>query len=264
MLIFIISLRSAKVSKSWDRVCKQLERTLRSICNQTSPDFRVVVVCHERPRIQYQHPHIDFVQVDFPTPDPANMESKCADQHRKFWVGIKYAMQFPSSHIMSVDSDDCISQHIAAFVKQHQDCNGWFVQQGYQYRDGSAFIRLLKGEFEQICGTCNIIRTDHIYAYIQTMSLDDIQDRYLLHHKDLPNIMKGRGVPLQPLPFPGAVYVTDNSENIEGDTALILKNLSVSWRGSIKYRLLLLLRAIASRPLSFSIRQEFGLYKLSH
>ncbi|MBD1823592.1 glycosyltransferase family 2 protein [Cyanobacteria bacterium FACHB-DQ100] len=264
MLIFIISLRSAKVSKSWHRVSKQLERTLRSVCNQTSPDFQVVVVCHERPVIQYEHPQINFVEVDFPTPDPAHMESKCADQHRKFWVGAQYAMQFSSSHIMAVDSDDCISKRLTAFVQQNKDCNGWFINRGYKYRDGSTLIQPLKNRFEQICGTCNIIRTDLIYAYLQTMKLDDIQDRYLLHHKDLPNIMKSRGFPLQPLPFPGAVYVTDNAENIQADTASALKGLSGSWRGSIKYRLLLLQGTIASRPLTRSVRQEFGLHRLSY
>ncbi|NJR49051.1 MAG: hypothetical protein HC780_05215 [Leptolyngbyaceae cyanobacterium CSU_1_3] len=155
---------------------------------------------------------------------------------------------------MFVDSDDCISKNIAEFVSQNQDCNGWFLSTGYQYREGSRFIRYIKKGFGRSCGTCNIIRTDLISSYIKTTQPEDIKDRAFLHHVDLPRIMASRGHSLQSLPFPGAVYITDNSENFVGQTSIVLKNLSVSLRGSVKYRLILLMRAIASRPLRYTFR----------
>lgn len=68
MLVFIIPVKSKKIANSWERVSKLVERCLKSACNQTSPIFRAVVVCNEKPDIQFQHPHIHYVEVDFPPP----------------------------------------------------------------------------------------------------------------------------------------------------------------------------------------------------
>ncbi|UWU48472.1 hypothetical protein APLC1_3267 [Limnospira platensis C1] len=45
MLGFFIPIKSRKISKSWDNLSLLLERTARSMCNQTHPDFRIIVVC---------------------------------------------------------------------------------------------------------------------------------------------------------------------------------------------------------------------------
>jgi hypothetical protein len=68
MLTFIVPIKSRKIANSWTLVSQLAERTLRSICNQTSSNFRVVVVCNEKPDIQFEHPHIDYIQVDFLIP----------------------------------------------------------------------------------------------------------------------------------------------------------------------------------------------------
>jgi hypothetical protein len=45
-----------------------LERTLSTIEAQTSSDFRVIVVCHQIPRLSHTYTHVEFVLVDFPAP----------------------------------------------------------------------------------------------------------------------------------------------------------------------------------------------------
>ncbi|MEP0811675.1 hypothetical protein [Coleofasciculus sp. FACHB-SPT9] len=39
--------------------------------NQTSPDFRVIFVCHKNQNIELNHPHITYIEVDLLPPDPA-------------------------------------------------------------------------------------------------------------------------------------------------------------------------------------------------
>lgn len=68
MLVFIIPIKSARVSSSWELVSKLFERTIKSVCNQTIPDFRVIIVCHEKPNIKFEHSNVTYIEVDFPIP----------------------------------------------------------------------------------------------------------------------------------------------------------------------------------------------------
>ena len=79
MLVFVIPVKSPLVSKSWNRFSKLFERCIQSVCNQTSPDFRVIVVCNEKPNTQFNHPHIQYIEVDFP---PPNLDSASYGQAR--------------------------------------------------------------------------------------------------------------------------------------------------------------------------------------
>ena len=67
-MIFIIPVKSAVISPSWHKFSKIFERTVRSVCQQTDQDFKVVVVCNEKPITDYEHPNIHYVYVDFPPP----------------------------------------------------------------------------------------------------------------------------------------------------------------------------------------------------
>ncbi len=68
MLTFIIPVKSEKVSGSWDQFSRLFERTLKSVSGQTSDAFRIVVVCHEKPDIAFDHPSIEYIHVDFAPP----------------------------------------------------------------------------------------------------------------------------------------------------------------------------------------------------
>lgn len=263
MLVFIIPLRSAKVAKSWDTVSKLLERTLRSVCRQTVDEFRVIVVCHELPILQQDYPKVEYVSVDLPIPDADDLESKETDKYRKLWVGLQHARKFDSSHIMFVDSDDCVSQNIAAFVKHHANCDGWYVWSGYEYVEGRSSVQFRKQSFEQYCGSCNIVRTDLLQAYVGDTQLSDINDSRFLRHETLPKLLKEQGILLEALPFPGAIYITNNSENSVYQQALMVSRLKGDIKKILRFYALRLYKRFASRRLTEAIRREFGLYDLS-
>lgn len=256
MLLFVIPLKSAKVSQSWELVSKLFERTLKSVCNQTSSDFKVIVVCHEKPQIEFDRPNIIYLEVDFPVPAP-DFKAKSLDKGRKILWGLFHGRQFNPSHTTIVDADDCVSKHLAAFVNQHPQSNGWFINKGYVYQTGSKFIYLRKKAFNKLCGTCNIIRYDlHDFPDDITQDYPEI-NQYYDRHRDVEDKMAQKGKPLQELPFIGAIYIVGNQENIYlRDSSLFLdknKDKGIFWK--IKY-------FFNFRILTASIRQEFGLYDI--
>lgn len=267
MLVFIIPLKSAKISDSWKQVSKLFERTIRSLCNQTSSEFRVVTVCHEKPEIEYEHPNITYIKVDF-TPPTWEVEieqgytSKDTDKQKKIFIGLTYASQFNPTHIMFVDADDCVSKNLAEFVKQNPNSNGWIFDKGYEYVDNNKSIFLRQKGFNYRCGTSSIISYDLI-SPDENVKVDEINNRWLYHGKSIENTLQKKGYSWQLLPFPGSVYITDNGSNMVNQKHIQLKRAnSVSERLGIYLRIVG--KKLLSQSLTNSIREEFGLYDVKN
>ncbi|MEH2038707.1 glycosyltransferase family A protein [Nostoc sp.] len=246
MLVFVIPLKSAKVSNSWERVTQLFERCIKSVCNQTSPNFHVIVVCHEKPKIEFTHPHITYITVNFSPPnEPSPVAKGDTDKGRKILKGLMYARQFYPTHTMTVDADDCVSEKLAKFVQQHPDSNGWFINKGYKYQEGNNYIYIKRSNFYKMCGTCNILRYD----------LNDLPEtaeynrgygyyKYYIDHAKVKEILKNKGKSIKSLPFPGAVYILATGENL--------------FENSKRLRFSIFNRKLLNQ----SLRDEFGLYNL--
>ena len=259
MLAFVIRLKSKKVSSSWEQVSKLFERTLKSVCNQTSPNFRVIVVCHEKPCIEFNHSHVEYIEVDFERPGQ-NLEGKRLDKARKSFIGIVRAQELNPSHIMPVDADDCISNNLAKFVNQNPQDNGWYVNKGYVYKEGDKCIYLRQYRFNQSCGTSRIIRND---LYQLSENLTDVYQVpisilwELIRHQNKK--VRG-GEKLKQLPFIGAVYNIGNQENIYLTDFATFHGTKVGFRRTFISRVKDLRNY---RLLTESVKKEFGLYALN-
>ena len=258
MLIFVVPLKSSKVSRSWELTCRLLERTLKSICNQTRSSFKVVVACHEKPDITFESFHLCYTQVEFPPPKKdVNLTTKewfmrCElDKGRKILAGIDYADRFSPTYTMAADADDCVSNRIAEFVENNAGSNGWFLGKGYFYNESTERLEFKYRKFNLFCGTSNIVRYDIVgapsspeynrgYGYYR----DNV---IFLKHNHVRGKLEARGTPLSPLPFPGAVYITENSENIyfQDNNSIYGKRLE---------------RFLGRRRFTAKIQKEFGLY----
>jgi hypothetical protein len=263
MLVFIVPVKSKKTAKSWTELSKLFDRTLRSVCNQTSQDFKVIVVCNEKPITTFEHPNVEYLLVDFPSPG-ADYGAKIDDRSKRVVAGIFAAKHLQPSHIMSVDADDCISKHIAEFVNQNQEKNGWFVDQGYEYDEGSANIFLKKEGFYRICGTCNIVNYQLLKLPTQMLPYDQLTgyDRFISGHSLAKGDLAEQGTPLEPLPFPGSVYVRDQI----GESVTIQESFIAKWRRNPKEILRglkkLLTAPFSQKKLTKEIQEEFGLYSI--
>lgn len=259
MIVFIVPLKSKQVSKDWIRVSKLLERCVRSIVNQTSENFKLVIVCHERPDIQVEHSSINYVHADFSPPklgQPNLVNLMDKDKNNKMLLGLEYAQQMNPSHVMFVDADDCISCRIADFVSCNSCVDGWFLNSGYIYQDGSNRIFYKKKNFYWLSGTSHIIK----YSLLCNESINSIYNHsdYALH-QHIVKIMEESSNPLIPLPFPGAAYITENGENIYQGTPIkpefsffFFKELILTYPRKLR-------ALIASQALKESIIREFSL-----
>lgn len=271
MLVFIIPIKSPKVSNSWEQVSRLFERCVRSICNQTSPEFRVIVVCHEKPHIKFSHPHILYHEVDLPIIklDPEQKyksaryycEERNKDKERKILMGMVHARTLKPSYVMPVDADDCVSKRLAEFVNRNSHSNGWFISDGYEYQEGSRRIYLRKGNFNMRCGTCNILRYD-LLDLPENINYDKPRHQFLPGHHDVEKFMLRQGTPLEPLPFPGAIYITEHGENNYSQTGFDSDHPKLKYHNPFLIRMNKVYKTLNSRPLSSAICDEFSLSNL--
>jgi hypothetical protein len=264
MLIFIIPVKSQKITKSWELLSRLLDRTLKSICNQTCPNFQVVVVCNQKPNVRFMHPNIHYVEVDFPAPQPIpqdqkemvgydyirslDIANKNADKSRKILTGIAFAAKLNPSHLMVVDADDCVSCRLAEFVHQNPNYDGWVMRKGYMYREGSNLLYVNIKRFNHVSGTSVIIKNELYQALFEN------PDLYFCSFDHLP------GVNMQSLPFAGALYSMLNGENI-----LMSDQTFTQMRGQILSSIPTLVQKFFRyrvRFLNESIIKEFGLYNI--
>ncbi|HEY1266853.1 MAG TPA: glycosyltransferase family 2 protein [Candidatus Binatia bacterium] len=260
MLAFVVPLKSRRVAKSWDYVSQLFERTLRSICNQMSPAFKVFVICHEKPQIDFQHPAVSYLSVDFPVPGFSDHPALNLDKYRKLIVGFRAARESGATHVIEVDADDCVSNRLAAVVARETGRAGWYFDSGYIYREGSGRIYRKGRHFYEWCGTSNIVRVD-------LLELPEILERgqgsRLLGHSRLRQRFTDRMTPLVALPFPGAVYVRierGEANHHRGMIPLMLRH-QPSW--ILHQAEQCVLELFGSTHLTPRIAAEFGLYPIN-
>lgn len=261
MLVFVIPLKSPLASNNWTRVTQLFERSLKSVCNQTSDNFQVIVVCHQKPNISYSHPSVSYLEVDFPLPANPDIRTKRRDRVRKVLTGLVYARRFQPSYVMKVDADDCISQHLAEFVDQNPQGNGWLVNQGYEYQEGSKFIYFRRSDFYRHCGTCAIINFDLLNLPDNPENMDyEELFQYHLPHSKVDKIFSERGNRLEHLPFVGATYILKTGENTyprERKLVEVIKDPK-----KMVFSLKEVYRNLNSKIISQSICEEFGIGKI--
>ena len=245
MLIFIIPLKSARVSASWEHVSRLVTRTISSVCAQTSPRFHALVVCHEVPEGEWADPRLEFIPVDYsppPSPEPAVMRD---DRWRKYYIGLERALDYSPSHVMFVDGDDCVSNRLAGFVADRSAAPGWYIRSGYFYSERQTRVYLTRRRFNQWCGSSYIIRPEHIRFLVRA------DNRLKIPHRLLVRQLRQRGTSLRPLPFRGAVYCVSHGENFRDYEPIL-------WPSHPLLRLAR--RLIGHRSPTPRIGVEYGLY----
>ena len=259
LLLFVIPVIAPQRSASWHRTTQLFERTLQSVCAQTSPRFRVVVACHEKPRIDFEHPAVDYLELDYAVP-PDDGSAMRLDKKIKIRLALHYARTLGATHSMAVDADDLVSRRLAEFVARRPNAQGWYLETGYfcSARTGSLHIR--RGDFFKWTGTSLIVKQGlyQLPADLRAADLfkqEALASTYYVHHSRALDELARRGFSLSPLPFPGATYIIEHGLNL-GDVSE-----SMYRPPGLLHRLKR--AAFNDRTLSKRIRSEFGFYDLS-
>jgi hypothetical protein len=250
MLVFIVTFRSRNFCQNWRRLSALCERTVRSICNQTSPEFRVVLVCHEPPEMNFRHPALEIIsRPDLPI--PKNIDEGRRDKWLKVRLGLISQRGHAPVHVMVTDADDCVSNRLAAHVAAHPESPGWYFDSGYVHDENSRSVFLHRRRFDLICGSSAIVRSETADLPIDLERPEDGYPILFAGHTGIHTHMHAMGRPLSRLPFTGTIYVRGTGENINAFT------LS-EWHS----KKVMLRKLFWTRPLTAGLRQEYGLYAL--
>jgi hypothetical protein len=266
MIGFVVPVKPKNVSKDWDYDNLLLERTARSICAQTDDHFRLVIVYNDLPDIIYNHPNIIFAHYPFPFVGVDEIEDldyvlkyhsreyaeKMMDKGKKIHFGCKKAIEAGCDYMMGIDSDDLISNKIAAFVHKHAANNkaGWRIKKGFIYEEDTNIL-IKKYDIQNINGGTHIIRKDLITIPDFTSNLFWNYNLFEAHGYTYFRIRDFHNELLEDYPSFGMIYIVhkNNYSNIlELTKAITLKNI-------VK-------KILRGKFLSGNIRREYQLYKI--
>jgi hypothetical protein len=213
ILTFIIPIRHQANAKDWGALKANLVQTVRSIAGQSDPRWRAFIVANNGADLPPLPAGFSVVRVDFP-PNATHEKGSAPleqvyqafrmDKGRRVLAGLIAAR--PQGHVMIVDDDDFVSNRLVAHVARNAGANGWFLRQGYVWSPGDSLV-YRDEDFYHICGTSHIVRADlyGVPARIEDASTDYVQ-RMLGSHVQIAPALAAGGTPLEPLPFPGAIY----------------------------------------------------------
>lgn len=217
MITFVIPLMSKKVANNWETVSMLFNRTLWSCYNQTSPNFRILVACHEIPDLSREYDErVEFIQVsEEKAPIPTNQDEKMVDKGYKTHTLAIRLRELGAGYAMLVDADDLVSCRIAEFIDHHPNENGFYVKTGYVYFVGDDYMKTLPKFSSGSACIVNYSEKDLPDSYPETMTANMDDNPWIIRkrHGGVVQACKEAGRPLKPLPFKGAVYVLGTGDN---------------------------------------------------
>lgn len=214
MITYGIPLRCKAVSNDWDVVSMLFNRTLNSVYSQLDPNFRILVACHEIPKLDKKYDdRIEFLQVD--APFPKDRYEMMVDKGYKIHTIAMRLKQLGGGYYMEVDADDLISNRVAGYVNAHPNENGFLSTTGFYYHLGDNYI---KRGFRFPNGSSTIVKygVDELpseYPMIMTHNCNENDELIRKRHGDIPRICAELGRPLKKTPFPTSFYVRSTNEN---------------------------------------------------
>ena len=277
MIIFAIPLRSEESSKNWDVVLSHFHRTVRSIFNQTNPNFKCIVACNKKPEMdQVYDERLEFIELPY-MPVPGSWVEMARD---KFWkltmitVRVREILEQQENpdngiYVMPVDADDLFSRRIAEYCHRHPNEHGFVSGYGYVWNAGHRHFRLHKG-LHTYCGSCNIIKMyrddlPESCPAAQELCHDQetakwLNERYPIRfdHHIIVDHYRENGRPFSKLPFPSTVYALGTGDNISAIHQELYERKAPSKKRFHPVALLRKINIFSYMPITKAIRREFG------
>lgn len=233
MIIFAIPLRAKETANDWSGVVVRFQNTIRSIFNQTNPEFHCIVACNEIPEMDVHYDdRLEFIELS-EMPIPHSWLEMARD---KFWkltmisIRIREILEAQSNpetgvYVMPVDGDDLLNCKIADHCVKFPNEHGFVSGDGYVWQTGKPFFRIYQ-DMHTYCGSCNIIK-----MYQNDLPETCPVDPALCHDQETAGLLNARypirfdhhtmiaryakmGKPFTQLPFRSTIYVLGTGDNI--------------------------------------------------
>jgi len=212
MIYFGIPLRSRESSNNWARIELLFNRTLWSLYNQTSPNFRIIIACHDIPKLTRNYDsRVEFLKVDIET--PKNLYQQMCDKGYKVHaIGLKIR-KYGGGFTLIADADDLYSNQIASFVENNTKEFGWVMKTGYEFFWTKNFLKLSFKHPEQPIVKYGVedLPENLLDAYDPSAP----RQKYLIRkgHGDIAKYCKNNDRTLKKFPFIGHIYVKYHGDN---------------------------------------------------
>jgi hypothetical protein len=215
------------------RVVEQsFERTARSVCNQSDDNFIFMVVCNEKPDIQFTHENIHYHIVDFPPAENIpDTTSKRLDKGTKLISGLLKIKQFNPKYVHIIDADDWVIHSLNQFLNSKPtQMVGWYISAGYT-ADLNTNRKQLKFGVNRFCDNTFITnyatlidRLNISGKLTETSSQDEIYHTVdkslvldLFDSHGYIEYFSQYNLKYKVIPFPALVWLRNTGENILSD-----------------------------------------------
>jgi hypothetical protein len=229
-LTFGIALMSKRVAADWPSVESLLAATLRSVFNQ-SVQVRVIIACHEAPRIdEARDRRVTIQEVGFDIPR-FRWEMEIDRMRKAEVVGAALRAQ-GGGWMFLLDADDLVSRELGKTVLE-SGAKAVVVKRGYRLDAQTSQYQRLDKLWGK-CGSCAAVRWD-----ADELPVTPLADNPPLFHEfcdtrhhQLPQFFSGRGWNWKFLDVPLVTYVVNHGSN----ESELLSATSLKWDIYFKLR----------------------------
>jgi hypothetical protein len=163
-IAFLIPIASPRRARDWNLGCAYFKQTLSSIFNATGGDYCVVVAGHESPGFELpQDSRFRFLSLEHPLPplEDGYYLAAIKDKIIKLGAAWKYAKStWNPEYVMKLDWDDLVSSRLVDWLVSAEDEAGYRIKYGWVWRSMAPHLIQRTEQFDRVCGSCLIIRSD--------------------------------------------------------------------------------------------------------
>jgi hypothetical protein len=215
--MFGISLASRRVSVDWGRTQELLGHTLRSLLNQSDPRFSVVICGHERPELaELADPRVRFVEAD--GSPPRDSSGFRGDKMRKRRMIGSILRQRGGGYFFPLDADDLVHRDVVAHALRDDNRRGYLIETGYTLDYANRNLAPVPGawsvSFDRGCGSSAAIFFAPDDLPVNSEPDNGLYFNLFQSHAYWRLVAEEFGRQLDPLPFPGGVYVVNHAQNL--------------------------------------------------
>jgi hypothetical protein len=134
---FVVPFQSKEVTKNWSLQSSLCKKTIESIENQKSKNYKIHLVCHDKPKNFSGSKNVNVVRVKFDI--PRDKQEMMLDKRRKIKKGISIAEKKTGDRFMVMDADDRVSNRLVN-ISERIGGKVQMVRKGYVWPYNSSFV----------------------------------------------------------------------------------------------------------------------------
>ena len=247
IISFVIPFRSKWSTNNWELVSKLLEGTLTQLFEQTSDNFSVHVVGHDKPGFLSKfHDKVHFHELPMDPPKIKDIAEFNRDRYRKVIYGCIKASPDNPTYIMPLDADDRISKNLVGFLNDSERKDAWVITSGHVVNLGLNRY-YTTNRFDCLCGSSCILSKE---VTNPPTTLENMHQCFWLHHwhSNFQSDITERGLSLGRIPFPAAAYSVGYSDNLSN---VMRRSVYRKFRFNLRFWLF-------GKKVSNTLLEEFG------